>query len=328
MGKDSKIQWTHHTFNPWWGCEKESPACAHCYAEAWAKRTGHTVWGAKAPRRFFGDKHWNEPLKWNRAAELEQANWHELAIAALADGEEAPEVPERPRVFCSSMADVFEDRPDLDEPRMRLMGLIDATPHLDWLLLTKRPQNIAPLMERITNGNFGEIWNFRDHLKNVWLGTTVEDQIRADQRIPVLAAIPATRRFLSCEPLLEPIRLWAGLPLVEKIPLRVKKDGGEFIGFEQDGPSHWERRDTSFEESCGLEHSPIHWVICGGESGGKARPLDLDWARDLRDQCKVAGSAFFMKQLGGSTDARGDIDLFPEDLRIREFPGLETPAES
>ena len=131
MGKLSKIQWCHHTFNPWWGCVNISPACDHCYAEAWAKRCGKQVWGKEAPRRFFGDRHWNEPLKWDRAAE---------------------KAGERHRVFCASMADVFEDRRDLDEPRARLYGLIEQTPNLDWMLLTKRPQVVGKLVP------YGDAW--------------------------------------------------------------------------------------------------------------------------------------------------------------------------
>lgn len=119
MAKNSRIEWTTHTFNPWWGCVKVSPACKHCYAESWAKRVGSNVWGIKAERRFFGDKHWSEPVKWN--------------AAAAASGMRA-------RVFCASMADVFEDRRDLDVHRIRLWKLIEATPRLDWLLLTKRPE--------------------------------------------------------------------------------------------------------------------------------------------------------------------------------------------
>lgn len=102
MGKDSRIEWTHHTFNPWWGCVKVFPACDHCYAESWAKRVGSDVWGPTSERRFFTDSHWKEPLKWNRDA--------------AADGI-------RRRVFCASMADVFENRPDLIAPRQRLFTL-------------------------------------------------------------------------------------------------------------------------------------------------------------------------------------------------------------
>jgi protein gp37 len=93
MGKNSRIEWTHHTFNPWWGCTKVSDACKHCYAEAWSKRVGQNLWGIKANRRFFGENHWSQPLKWNA---------------------EARHARERFRVFCASMADVFEDRRELD----------------------------------------------------------------------------------------------------------------------------------------------------------------------------------------------------------------------
>lgn len=180
MGANSKIEWTTHTFNPWWGCLKVSEACKNCYAESWAKRVGEDVWGLNASRRFFGDKHWAGPLRWN-------------ATAANAS--------ERPRVFCASMADVFEDRPELDAHRARLWDLIEATPNLDWLLLTKRPQNV---LDRVRWGN--------EWPSNVWLGTTVELQKRAEELLPFLEAIPAKVRFISAEPLLGPLDLtrWLG----------------------------------------------------------------------------------------------------------------------
>ncbi len=170
MAKDSKIEWTHHTFNPWWGCAKVSPACQNCYAEAWAKRVGSQVWGGNAPRRFFSDAHWKEPLRWNQEA--------------AASGE-------RRRVFCASMADVFERRAELHPWRERLWKIIGQTPSLDWLLLTKRPHNIASMTP------WGETWP-----ANVWLGCTAENQTWADRRVPELLSIPARVRFLSCEPLL------------------------------------------------------------------------------------------------------------------------------
>lgn len=175
MAKNSRIEWTTHTFNPWWGCVKVSPACQHCYAEAWAKRVGSRVWGVKAERRFFGDKHWAEPIKWNLAA---------------------AELGERPRVFCASMADVFEDRRDLDDARARLWELIVATPNLDWLLLTKRPESVCKMVP----------WT-NDWPPNIWLGTTVEDQKWAEERLPHLAEIPAAVRFISAEPLLGPLNI-------------------------------------------------------------------------------------------------------------------------
>ncbi|MBP2498390.1 protein gp37 [Methylobacterium sp. PvP062] len=177
MAKNSRIEWTTHTFNPWWGCVKMSPACKHCYAEAWAKRLGAGVWGIETPRRFFGDKHWDEPLRWN--------------AEALRTGVRA-------RVFCASMADVFEDRDDLDAWRERLWRLIEATPSLNWLLLTKRPDLVLKKVP------WASEWP-----SHVWLGTTVENQTWADKRMPELAKIPAAVRFISAEPLLGPLDLTA-----------------------------------------------------------------------------------------------------------------------
>lgn len=230
MAQNSSIEWTDHTFNPWWGCSKVSPACLHCYAETWAKRVGQKVWGIHSPRRFFGDSHWGEPIRWN--------------AEALASGV-------RRRVFCASMADVFESRPELIKEREKLWTLITATPDLDWLLLTKRPQNILRFAP------WAEEWP-----DNVWAGTTVENQHWARIRLPQLLAIPAKRRFLSCEPLLGP------LDLSKWISGRLKK------------------------------LHPIDWVIAGGESGPKARAMLPGWARDLRDQCRYASIPFHFKQWG------------------------------
>lgn len=174
MGKDSRIEWTHHTFNPWWGCVKVSAACDHCYAEAWAKRLGEQVWGPLSERRFFGDAHWSEPLKWNREA--------------VAEGV-------RRRVFCASMADVFENRKDLIPHRLRLLELIEKTPQLDWLLLTKR---IHLVQKQLPKGY--------EFPKNVWLGATVENQDAVKKRLEYLVGFKTPSvRFLSCEPLLGPL---------------------------------------------------------------------------------------------------------------------------
>ena len=256
MGENSKIQWTDHTFNPWWGCTKVSPGCTHCYAETFSKRTGHSVWGVNAERRTFGDKHWNEPRKWNDAE--------------MRDGV-------RRRVFCASMADVFEDREDLDGERERLFALIEQTPNLNWLLLTKRPDRIGAIMARAGRG-----CNFADTMPNVWLGTTTETQGYAEDRIGHLVKYSATVHFLSVEPQLGVVT-----------PSLVS------------GASH------------------IEWIICGGESGAGARPFHEDWARVLRDDAREIGAAFFMKQLGGVRNKRGDFEDMPEDIRIREFPAVE-----
>ena len=170
MGKNSHIEWTHHTFNAWWGCAKVSPACTHCYAETLSNRFGGSTWGVNGHRRFFADAHWEEPEKWN---------------------EEAQHTGRRFRVFCASMSDVFEDRRDLDTARLKLWDLIKKTNFLDWLLLTKRPEAVQKLVP------WPEKWP-----DNVWLGTSVENQEWADKRLPQLLAIPAKIRFLSCEPLL------------------------------------------------------------------------------------------------------------------------------
>ena len=165
MGKDSKIAWTDHTFNPWWGCTKIGQECVFCYAEEQAHRWGFKCWG-NAPRRLFGDSHWNDPVRWNKAAEKSG---------------------KREKVFCGSMCDVFEDGvPGLDKQRTLLWKLIEATPTLDWLLLTKRPANIA----------------LTGLLPNVWLGTTVGCRSGL-RRVDELRRLPATVRFLSVEPLLE-----------------------------------------------------------------------------------------------------------------------------
>lgn len=184
MAKHSRIEWTHHTFNPWWGCVKVSPACAHCYAETWANRLGAKIWGRDLPRRFFTDDHWRHPIRWNAEAEKDHV---------------------RRRVFCASMADVFEIRAELNPWRTRLWQLIEQTPWLNWLLLTKRPQNIRRMAP------WGEKWPV-----NVWLGTTAETQKHADLRIPHLLDSPTQIHFISAEPLLGPLSLknWRGIDWV------------------------------------------------------------------------------------------------------------------
>ncbi|MEQ1859202.1 MAG: phage Gp37/Gp68 family protein [Chthoniobacteraceae bacterium] len=197
MGKNTSIEWTEHTFNPWWGCAKVSPACTHCYAEAWAARFGGDLWGAKATRKTFGDKHWQEPLRWNT---------------------EAAATRSRMRVFCASMADVFEARTDLDAERGKLWQRISQTPWLDWLLLTKRPENIGRLVPWTSK------WP-----SNVWLGTTVENQEWAERRLPHLLSHPSARRFLSCEPLLGALDLseWTMRRTASLYPIDWVIAGGE-----------------------------------------------------------------------------------------------------
>lgn len=279
MGETTAIAWTDHTFNPWWGCTRVSPGCEHCYAETFAKRTGNDVWGKNADRRFFGDKHWSEPVKWNAKAKAEGR---------------------RRRVFCASMADVFEHyRPGykdiLTEHRERLFGLIEDTPWLDWQLLTKRPENVLRMVPQSWAEDYAEYGppdTFGPWPRNCWIGCTVEDQERADKRIPSLLNIPAPVRFLSCEPLIGPV---------------------DFNACDA-----WNPQDNAFY----LEG--IQWVIVGGESGPKHRPLNLEHARLLRDQCAAADVAFFFKQIGGRTPTAGGDQLDGETYKA--FPCSKAAA--
>jgi protein gp37 len=228
---------------------------------------------------------WREPLKWDRAA--------------AAAGE-------RHRVFCASLADVFEDRLDLRPARARLFEIIRRTPHLDWLLLTKRPGNALKLIGEAARASYTDEddnppcdwlceWLAGRPPDNIWLGTSVEDQARADERIPHLLRVPAAVRFLSMEPLLSAVDL----------PLRRCDRCGEHT------------RDGLACEHCGRQSlalpGGIHWIIVGGESGPGARPIHPSWARSIRDQCGAAGVPFFMKQMN-------EKDPIPDDLMIREFP--------
>ena len=244
MAENSAIEWTEHTFNPWIGCQKVSPGCDHCYAETWDARglqQRESRWGPQAVRTRTSAAYWRKPLAWDRAA--------------AAEGKRA-------LVFCASLADVFDNHASIRlEWRHDLWKLIAATPHLDWLLLTKRPQNVP----KIVSGWMGpHSWP-----SNVWIGTTVENQTEADRRIPHLLAIPARIRFLSVEPMLGPVDL-------ERVWM--------------------DRVQHRFGDSANLPG--LSWVICGGESGPGARPMHPARARSLRDQCNAAGVPFLFKQWG------------------------------
>jgi len=281
MGQNSKIEWCDHTFSPWWGCTKVSDGCKNCYAEGVAKRFGNDCWGVNGKRRMMSEAYWRQPLKWNREAEAAGV---------------------RRRVFCASMADVFEDRPELIAPRQRLFELIDATPNLDWLLLTKRPENIKRL------------WPFRFYDEqfnwpNIWIGTSIENQEMADQRIPELLKVQAKVRFLSCEPLLGPVDLerWmhnSGYENQDEVFL-CHGCGASGTGKYFSVPTGGDDFDCQCSE-CGRPVEDgvvdtignIDWVIVGGESGSKARPMHPAWARSIRDQCMAAGTPFLFKQWG------------------------------
>jgi protein gp37 len=269
VGANSKIEWTHHTFNPWMGCTKVAAGCEHCYAEALTKRTGLVKWGPSGTREVTSERYWLQPLKWNREAEV---------------------AGERRRVFCASLADVFEDwtQPiavgdgylELDDVRRELFALIDDTPQLDWLLLTKRPENIRRMMvehclQKVpghVRQNEGDGYKIRRR-ENVWLGTSIAEQQDADRNIPELLKCRdlASVLFLSCEPLLGPVDLTPWL-------VCACKPTGECC------------------DLC-LTGGP-QWVIVGGESGPGARPMHPAWAWNLRNQCNAAEVPFFFKQWG------------------------------
>lgn len=305
MGQITKIQWTDHTFNPWRGCTKVSAGCKHCYAEKLALRNPAVlgIWGDQGTRAIAAETYWGLPGRWNR---------------------EAKAACRRAKVFCLSLGDWLEDREDLDRPRARLLATVARTPMLDWLLLTKRPENFRRCLGRAwnvspsTRGAFGAeemiaAWLDGQPPANVWAGFSAEDQTTFWQRLNPARDIPALVHFVSMEPLLGPIDI-QGL-------------------------------------------TGIDWIIVGGESESeaKARPFDIGWAQSIVDLCRTAGIACFVKQLGSNVEATdidsidatddfpgdvslsrgtrwakarvrlqdpkgGDPDEWPKFLRVREFP--------
>lgn len=236
MGQITNISWCDHTFNCWHGCVEVggSPACGgppfggECYAKTWDRRVGGDHWGVDAPRRFFGDKHWAEPLKWNRNAEAAGV---------------------KRRVFCMSMGDWAEGRPDQREHLERLWDLMPQTPWLIWLMLTKRPQLIQKLYP------FGTLDN---PPLGIWQGVTAENQHWLNNRWAFLREVPSEVYWLSVEPLFEQMIL-----------------PDDFLALGKRG-----------------------WVIVGGQSGPGAKPMQPEWAKFLRSQCREAGVAFHFKQWG------------------------------
>lgn len=266
MTQNTKIEWADHTFNPWWGCTKISPACDHCYAAALDKCTGGDHWGAGQPRKRTSAKNWLEPVKWNKQADAFFA----------AHGR-------RQRVFCASMADVFDNEVD-PQWRMDLFELIACTPNLDWLILTKRIGNVMSMCS-------GDSLMFDLICERVWLGATICNQEEADRDIPKLLATPAAKRFLSIEPMLGAIDL-------TKIELKENhtQPGLKLVNY----PTETEALRGKTFTNMGFEYgtNKLDWVICGGESGLGARPMHPDWARSLRDQCDRACVPFYFKQWG------------------------------
>lgn len=271
MAENTKIEWAHHTFNSWEGCQKVGPGCDNCYAEARNARFagGQAVnWGPGAPRRRTSVSNWRLPLKWNEQAQ----------VAGI-----------RSRVFCASLADVFDNEVD-PQWRADLFYLISETPNLDWLLLTKRIGNVATMLNE-TMATLAEQYPeqlFEPWLQrawsNVWIGATIVNQAEADRDIPKLLAVPARVRFLSMEPLLGPVDL-------ARVRSRISAS-----------------RSGITKAVCYPGGEPwVDWIIVGGESGRGARPMHPDWARSLRDQCQAAGVPLLFKQHGewiGVSDLR------------------------
>lgn len=288
MSENTKIEWCDHTFNPWEGCQKIGPGCDHCYAEARnARFSGGTAfnWGLDAPRRRTSAANWRKPLHWN-----------------AVHGNFLYQHGRRQRVFCASLADVFDNAVD-PTWRADLFALIKQTPNLDWLLLTKRIGNVTAMLAEIGIAGLP---------RNVWLGATIVNQKEADRDVPKLLATPARVRFLSMEPLLGPV----DLSTVACKPCPNAVDG---LSMDPETGAYECCRGCDFT-GIGDEWG-IDWVIVGGESGRGARPMHADWARSLRDQCAAAGVPFLFKQwgewLGSHQD--GDPNHQPIELNGTDF---------
>lgn len=349
MGMITQISWCDSTFNPWRGCSKVHTGCAHCYAEATSKRNETILgtWGPNGTRVVAAERAWSDVLKWNAAA----------AKAGRRD-----------RVFCASLADVFEDwsgpikshngetlltldaseyftEPSyphsrnlkLDDVRRRLFALIDSTPSLDWLLLTKRPENVRRFWPAVAvkSQEQADDRNERGELyrRNVWIGTSISDQETADKATPELLKLRdlAPVLFLSAEPLVGPVDLskWFGV-----------QTEGQWLNVVECGHSR--------------NRYGVNLVIVGGESGPGARPCAIEWVRSIVKQCAEAGVACFVKQLGANVEVDhaenvsdfgenvsidgnegdsfgptrlkvsdpkgGNPDEWPSDLRVRQMP--------
>lgn len=387
---ETKIEWAHFTFNPWRGCTKVSAGCQNCYADTMSKRNPGTlgVWGPQGKRVVAAESYWRLPLKWNREAAERQDN-HRLAVMTCRSEYDSVEPYERPRVFCASLADVFESWDGrihdtsgnvmyrsatggwlssgpsqhsslmrIDDVRARLFRLIDSTPNLDWLLLTKRPENIRRMwLNSVGNGEYAHC-DSEFGRRNVWLLTSVEDQENADKRIPELLKCRdlAPVLGLSCEPLLGPVDLQRSCCLA--CPNRGK---GCLPGDKTTERLIVQSDEGGILQECYCSRlNKLHWVIAGGESGPGARQCHVGWIRSIVKQCAAAGVACFVKQLGSKIVIRndsfsewprggdglldcddwrsrrtfqgddamvrsedrkgGDPDEWPEDLRVREFP--------
>lgn len=343
MSQNSKIEWTDHTWSPWDGCTKVSPGCANCYAEARDRR--HMIesvdhWGKGAPRRLRKD--WNSPIKWNKEAICVKCwkAWPARGMHPDCDGE--AQDFRRQRVFPSLCDWLDEEVPNIWLGRY--LGLINATSNLTHQLLTKRPELFESRMKAVAGeampwAILAKRWLDGNAPSNVWVGTSVEDQPRANQRIPQLLMIPAVLRFVSYEPALAQV-LWN----------HIDAEGGWSRDmFQIDALTG---RHTDMGRPC-RDVAKLDWIIIGGESGPNARPFCVENVADTLRQCRAAKVPCLVKQLGArpfttnanlydwpdgvelvegkdqgfaSSEIRlkhkkgGDWDEWPEEFRVREFP--------
>lgn len=305
MAENTNIEWTDATLNVWEGCQKVSLGCKNCYAETLANRYGKSHWGPKSPRRLV-------------VSHLQILN---KILRRVENGDTSKNGTKSLMVFLNDISDCFEDfggpvvHPDgmqmfvgdgqlftqsvlasrhrdgrpasLNDLRQIVFGIVENNPDLIFQMLTKRPENVMRMVPEPWREKFPD---------NVWIGTSVEDQKTADERIPHLLMIPAAVRFLSCEPLLGPIDL-------NEITLDQKA---------WPGTPDWIHAFHNCEGEGGIQ-----WVIVGGESGPNARPMHPDWALSLRDQCQAAGVPFFFKQWGEWCPGEVVSDFMPISLTAR-----------
>lgn len=309
MGTMTYIEWCDHTWNPWRGCEHDSPGCDHCYAELLSLRNPAVLgeWGPDGLRVVAAEDYWRLPIRWDR----------EAAAAGV-----------RRRVFALSLGDWLEARPELHAPRLRMLDTIRRTPNLDYLLVTKRPQNWRSLVGLSIAQVPGSCAGYDETIAwvadwlcgkapaNVWAIASVEDRERAERRVPDLLEIPAVVRGLSMEPLLGHVDLGQ-----LRCGHRFDREGATYYDALK-GYSWW-----GGTGDFGIHGPAISWVIVGGESGPHARPMHPYWARSIRDQCVSAGVPFFFKQWGewnplGKTGGLDPDHWYPgRDPKVNhEFP--------
>lgn len=300
MAARSKIEWTEMTWNVVTGCNKVSQGCKFCYAEVMHKRL-MSMEESKVKKGLIkeSDRKYSRPF-------LDGAFPHEPSLTI-------PLHMKKPRmIFVNSMSDLFHESVPFEFIAKVFYAMRLSKRHT-YQVLTKRPDRMLEFLSHVRynkysfcythNGNptklyggDGEIVCWKDEfpLKNVWLGVSVEDQKTADERIPILLQVPAAVRWLSAEPLLGKINLFNYLT-----------------------STYNDRQDENGRNKWAVPH--LDWVVAGGESGKGARPMHPDWVRSIRDQCKVAGVPFYMKQIC-ENGRKINYEDFPKDLKIREYP--------